>query len=89
MWASWRCVGGFFGLLVPGSDVDDRRIDVVAIEDMPIPRLLMASLRLAVGRAQTIRGLLTFQARRLHIHADGPLALSLDGEVSAQIRRRR
>jgi YegS/Rv2252/BmrU family lipid kinase len=77
--------GGFFGLRVPGSDVDDRRIDVVAIEDMPTPRLLMAGLWLALGRAHTVRGLQTFHARRLHIHADTPLELSLDGEVSAQI----
>src|SRR5712691_13229250 len=77
--------GGFFGLRVPGSDVDDRRLDVVAIEDMPVPRLLMAGLGLALGRAHAIRGLRTFHVRRLHVHAATPLAVSLDGELSAQI----
>lgn len=77
--------GGLFGLRVPGSDVDDRRLDIVAIEDMPLSRLVVAGVRLALGRAHAIRGLRTFHVRRLHVHADTPLAVSLDGEVSAQI----
>jgi hypothetical protein len=36
--------GGFFGLRLRGSDVDDRRRDVLAIEDVPLFRLGLAAL---------------------------------------------
>ncbi len=77
--------GGFFGLRLRGSDVDDRRLDVLAIEDVPLSRLVTAALLIFLRRSPQVGGVHVYHARRLRVHVDEPLEVSLDGEIAARV----
>jgi len=77
--------GGFFGLRLRGSDVDDRRLDVLAIEDVPLSRLVTAALLIFLRRSPRVGGVHVYHARRLRVHVDEPLEVSLDGEIAARV----
>jgi len=77
--------GGFFGLRLRGSDVDDRRLDVLAIEDVPLSRLVVAALLIFLRRSPRVGGVHVYHARRLRVHVDEPLEVSLDGEIAARV----
>jgi diacylglycerol kinase family enzyme len=77
--------GGFFDLRLPGSDVDDRRLDVLAIEDVPLSRLVLAALLIFLRRQPRVGGVHVFHTRRLHVHVDIPVEVTLDGEIVGRV----
>ena len=68
-----------------GSDVDDRRLDVLAIEDVPLSRLMLAALLIFLRRQPRVGGVRVYHARRLAIHVERPLDVSLDGEITGHV----
>lgn len=77
--------GGFFGLRLHGSDVDDRRLDVLAIADVSLHRLAIAALLILVRRQPRVGGVRVYHARRLRIHVERPVEVSLDGELAGRV----
>jgi diacylglycerol kinase (ATP) len=77
--------GGWLRLALPGSDVDDRRLDVLAVEDMPLHRLVAAALSVVLRRGRLPRGLHLEHTGRLRVHSDTPQGVILDGEPAGTI----
>ncbi|HEX6507031.1 MAG TPA: YegS/Rv2252/BmrU family lipid kinase [Chloroflexota bacterium] len=77
--------GGLLGLTLPGSDLDDRRLDVLAIEDMPLYRLILGNMRLLVQKHVVPHGVHVYHLSRLDVYAVQTLAVTLDGEVVGHI----
>jgi YegS/Rv2252/BmrU family lipid kinase len=77
--------GGFLGLKIPGSGTDDRTLDIILIERLPVRRLLRSALYPAVGVRRRIRGFRTMQVRRLHVEPAQPMDVTLDGEIAGKI----
>jgi diacylglycerol kinase (ATP) len=77
--------GGWLRLALPGSDVDDRRLDVLAVEDMPLHRLIAAAVSVVLRRNRLPRGLLLEHTGRLRVHSDTPQGVILDGELAGNI----
>ncbi len=71
--------GGILGMRVAGGDVDDRALDVIAAEHLPLRRLLLASAYHLFGRTRAFPGIHTFSAAALQVHTDRPLDVALDG----------
>jgi YegS/Rv2252/BmrU family lipid kinase len=77
--------GGALGLSVRGSDPDDRLLDVLAFEDIPVRRLLLAASFLLLRVRRPLAGVRAMHVSRLHVHTPRPLAVALDGEVAGQL----
>ncbi|HLJ68988.1 MAG TPA: diacylglycerol kinase family protein [Chloroflexota bacterium] len=77
--------GGLLNFEVPGARIDDRRLDILAVEDIPIHQLIRAALLTLIGPKRPRRGIRTYHSREVGVHPDSPLDISLDGEVSARI----
>lgn len=78
--------GGFLGLRVRGATLDDRRLDVIAVEDpLSVRRLLIAALQPVWGRTGPVRGIRALQVRRLELFAGQQLDVALDGEIQATL----
>lgn len=77
--------GGLFGFRISGSDVDDRRLDVLAIEDVPLHHLVLAAVPILLRQRPRIGGVRVYHLRRLRVHTEQPLDVSLDGEVAGRI----
>ncbi len=77
--------GGRLGLRLGGSNVDDRRLDVLAIEDAPLPRLLAAMIPVLFMARPRVGGVRVYHVQRLHVHVEQPLDVSLDGEVAGRL----
>jgi YegS/Rv2252/BmrU family lipid kinase len=77
--------GGFLGLRVRHASVDDRALDVIAVEHLPWHRLVLAALHPVLGIRRRIRGIHTVQAPRVHVHSERELDVALDGEVLGRI----
>jgi YegS/Rv2252/BmrU family lipid kinase len=77
--------GGFLDLRIPGSDPDDRTLDVIMIEHLPIRRLIRSALYPAVGLRRGIRGIRTLQVSRLTVRPSDPMDVTLDGEVAGKL----
>lgn len=77
--------GGLFGFRISGSDVDDRRLDVLAIEDVPLHHLVLAAVPILLRRCPRIGGVRVYHLRRLRVHTEAPLDVSLDGELAGRI----
>jgi YegS/Rv2252/BmrU family lipid kinase len=78
-------IGGSLGLNVRGPYRDDHRLDVLAIEDVPIATLVRAGLFLLLGSKRPVTGIRALHVDRLAVDSDQPLALALDGELSGTI----
>ena len=76
--------GGFLDLRVPGSNPDDRTLDVVMIEHLPIRRLIRSALYPAVGVRRGIRGIRTLQVSRLKVRPADSMDVTLDGEIAGK-----
>ncbi len=77
--------GGIFGLRLPGSGIDNRTLDVLSIEDVPLWHLLFA---FAVARLRPhwrVGGVRVYRARALRVHTEVPVDVSLDGEVVGRL----
>jgi diacylglycerol kinase (ATP) len=77
--------GGRLELAIPGSEVDDRRLDVLAVENMPVRRLIAGGFAMLRGRRGPRRGVRILHVRHLHVHADTPLDVTTDGEMAGAI----
>ncbi len=73
--------GGFLDLRLESARVDDRMLHVVAVEQLPVRRLLGAALRTAVGLKRPIRGVHAWHVRSLDVHTGRSVQVALDGEV--------
>jgi undecaprenyl-diphosphatase len=76
--------GGFLDLTIPGANPDDRTLDVIMIEHLPIRRWLRSALYPIFGVRRPIRGIRTLQVSRLRVRTDQPMELTLDGEVDGK-----
>lgn len=77
--------GGALGLSVRGSDPDDRLLDILAFEDIPAGRLLLAAAFLLLRIRRPLAGIRALHIRQLHVHTPRPLAVALDGEVAGRL----
>jgi diacylglycerol kinase (ATP) len=77
--------GGLLQLELPDSRIDDRRLDVLAIEDMSIGRIALAALRVLVGRRPLAGGIRLYHVQEMAVHTRQPLAVTLDGEIEGTI----
>jgi diacylglycerol kinase family enzyme len=73
--------GGFLGLRIPGSNVDDGIFDVIAIEDVPLHKLALVGVLLVLRHPLRVTGIRTFRVGCVRVHAYQPLDVALDGEV--------
>jgi undecaprenyl-diphosphatase len=77
--------GGSLGLSVAGSNPDDRLLDVLAVEDIPAHRMLLAALFLLLRIKKTVAGVRALHVDRLHVHTAHPLDVALDGEIIGKL----
>jgi diacylglycerol kinase (ATP) len=77
--------GGFLGLKLPGADPDDRTLNVIMIEHLPIRRLLRSAFYSALGVRRKIHGFRTMQVSRLRVQTQQPMDVTLDGEIGGKI----
>lgn len=80
-----RVFRGFLDLKNPGADPDDHTLDVLMVEHLPIQRLLRSAFYPAVGIHRRIRGFRIIQVSRLSVQPDGPIDVTLDGEVQGKL----
>ncbi len=73
--------GGALGLSVEGSNPDDRLLDVLAIEDIPMRRMILAALFLLLRVKRQIPGVHALHVASLHVHTEHELEIALDGEI--------
>ena len=78
-------VGGPLGLSVEGSRPDDNHQAVIAVEDVSLPRLLLAGVLLLLRVKQSVGGVRTLNVRDFTIETDTESPVSLDGEVAASL----
>ncbi len=77
--------GGRWSLKLPGSSLEDRQFDILAIDDQALSHLALAALPIIFGRHPHVGGVHLYHERALHIHTAQPLDVSLDGEILGQI----
>lgn len=77
--------GGRWGFSIAGSNVDDRRLDVLAVENVPLRYLLPGIFPLLLHKRPRVRGIRLYHVSRLRIHIEQVLDVSLDGEIAARI----
>ena len=77
--------GGPLRLSVPASDPDDRLLDIIAVDDIPPSRMLLAAAPFLLGGTRPAPGISIRQAATVHVRADGPLEVTLDGEIAGAL----
>jgi YegS/Rv2252/BmrU family lipid kinase len=77
--------GGFLGLRVRGSNPNDLQLDVLAVEDLPSLRTILAGLYQLVRLKRPLKGVHASQTSDLLVEADEPLEVALDGEISGKL----
>jgi undecaprenyl-diphosphatase len=77
--------GGFLGLKLPGTGPDDRTLDVVMIEHLPIRRWLRSALYPIFRVHRPIRGFRTLQVSRLRVKTHQSMDVTLDGEIAGKL----
>jgi diacylglycerol kinase (ATP) len=78
-------IGGALGLTLRGPRPAEHRLDVLAVEDVPPPKMLRAGLFLLLGVHRPVRGVRALQVERLCVDSPHPLGLSLDGELGGNL----
>lgn len=73
--------GGFLGLRISGGNLDDRALDVIAVEHLSVRRLLQAAAQPVLGISRPIPGIRTLRVAHLSVHTAAPLDVALDGEL--------
>ncbi len=77
--------GGTLGMRVGGSSPDDRLLDVLAVEDVPLHRIVRAAMFLILHVKREVPGVRALHVQSLHVHTGRPLEVALDGEVIAHL----
>jgi YegS/Rv2252/BmrU family lipid kinase len=78
---------GSGAVINPGGKLDDGAIELVVIEDGPLPGLLLASPRLFLGGVERIRGYRRLSTARASVSAEGSIAIHRDGDTAARVER--
>jgi diacylglycerol kinase family enzyme len=73
--------GGVLGMRVPGADIADGLLDVIAIEHLTVSRLALALGGTLFGRHTPVRRVHSMQVRSLTLTADTGQQVAVDGEV--------
>jgi YegS/Rv2252/BmrU family lipid kinase len=73
--------GGRFDLRLSGSTLGDRNLDVLAIEDGPLLRVIVGTIPVLFGRRPRVGGVRLYHLPTLRVHVDHSLDASLDGEI--------
>ena len=74
--------GGRLHFSLLGSDLDDRRLDVLAIENIALPRLALAFVLLLLRKHPRGGGIHLYHVRRFSVHVEPRFDVSMDGEIS-------
>lgn len=74
--------GGPLQLRLSGASIDNRRLDVLAIEEMSLPRMLLALAPMVLGRTPRTRGVHVHHASRLRVECEPKQEVVLDGEMA-------
>ena len=77
--------GGFLGLKLPHAAPDDRMLDVMIVEHLPMRRLLRSALYPALGVHRSIRGFRLLRVPGLTVQSGEPIDVTLDGEIAGRI----
>jgi diacylglycerol kinase family enzyme/membrane-associated phospholipid phosphatase len=77
--------GGFLGMRIPGSDLRDHALDLIAVERLPMRRVVLAALHPILGLRRSIRGVRVLRLPLVRVHTDRELEVALDGEVLGRI----
>jgi YegS/Rv2252/BmrU family lipid kinase len=77
--------GGFLDLKLPGVEPDDRKLNVIMIERLPLRRLLRSALYPTLGVHRKIHGFHTLQVSRLRVQPQRKMDVTLDGEIAGKI----
>lgn len=77
--------GGFLGMRVTGSSPDDRLLDVLAVEDLPIRRILIAAVHQLLRIRRPLKGVHALHVREMRVHTETELDVALDGEVLGKL----
>lgn len=77
--------GGFLGMRVSGANLDDRALDIIAVEHLSVRRLLQAAAQPILGISRPIPGIHTLHAAHLTVHTSTPHDVALDGELIGTI----
>jgi diacylglycerol kinase family enzyme len=78
-------IGGSLGMSIRSPYPNDHRLDVLAIEKVPAPRLLRAGLFLLLGIKRPVPGVRALHLDRLVVDSQRPLGLVLDGELDGDL----
>ena len=70
---------------VGGANLDDRLLDVLALEELPLHRIALAALFLLFHVNRAVRGVHALHLSHLTVHTTRPLDVALDGEVSGTV----
>lgn len=77
--------GGPLRLSVPASNPDDRLLDMLGIGDVTPSRMLASGVAMLLRARQPVPDIRVWHAARLHVHADDPLEVTLDGEIAGTL----
>lgn len=80
--------GGVLGMRVPGADIADGLLDVIAVERLTVPRLSLAVGGNMVGRHTPVRRVHSMQVRSVSVSAAGGQQVAADGEVIGELPAR-
>lgn len=80
--------GGVLGMRVPGADITDGLLDVIAIEALPPGQLTIALADTAIGRHTPVRHVHASQVRSLSLRAAAGQEVAVDGEVIGELSAR-
>ncbi|MBV9919112.1 MAG: phosphatase PAP2 family protein [Solirubrobacterales bacterium] len=82
---SARVIGGALGLNLKGPHPDDHLLDVLAVEDVPPPKMLRAGLFLLLGIKRPVPGVRALHVKRVYVESELPLELTIDGELDGAL----
>lgn len=77
--------GGRFAFSIPGASVDDRKLDILAIDNMSLLRIVLETVFLLLRRRPNLPGVLLQHVGRMRIHTEHPQPVTLDGEVAGKL----
>jgi diacylglycerol kinase family enzyme len=78
---------GSGAVINPGGKLDDGQLEVIVIDDGPLPGLLAASPRLFLGGVERISGYRRFRVRRVTVTAEDKVAVHRDGDPGSETDR--
>lgn len=77
--------GGFLGMRVSGSSPDDRLLDVLAVEDLPVRRMLAVAMHQLFRIRKPVTGVHALHVSNMRVHTEASLEVAVDGEVRGRL----